>query len=87
MDDSKEYPFESHAWDEDPDNNNRWCDAAQVERAYKLLLDRNTELEKITKDVFRLDSCKFETAKDAAAALFMSFGQTVVNLMNKGEES
>jgi hypothetical protein len=40
MDDSKEYPFESHAWDEDPDNNNRWCDAAQVERAYKLLLDR-----------------------------------------------
>lgn len=30
----RRYPFESFAWDDDTSNNNRWCDAAEVEAAF-----------------------------------------------------
>lgn len=52
MNDGKEvkrYPFESFAWDDDPSNNNRWCDAAEVEAAFdKTIAELRAEVERIT---------------------------------------
>lgn len=57
---NNEFPFPSYAWDDNPSNNHRWCDAEQAESAYTEVVNRNIELTRVLKDVL----CVLEEKKD-----------------------
>lgn len=55
---ASEYPFDSFAWDDDISNNNRWCDAVEVESAYdalqKQLDEKELVIQAVSKNNLRL---------------------------------